>query len=308
MMFKRDNKELHSTLKRANKKLKQSATFVDDLYIENLQVIPRRTWTLDSLVKLTITHCSLVTIPKQLEKYSHTLQYLDLSCNDISTVPRTFCCKMSQLRTLNLKQNQIQTLPIEIKFLKSLNNLDLSNNQLRMLPSTFSDLRNLRVLSVSNNNLSQLPAFKKDDIRLKKLDVSFNPLDGALSGPNTFEVHPSYDEPFDGYDENLFTPTTPILNKFPKLFQIALLRIVRCDKMLKLAAEEMLPPSIVSTMQRDIFKCYRCGKMSILPAYNSTDILDYVDQVEVLQTTGNYRHGMTFMKLFCRKCFIPMSN
>lgn len=301
MMVQPSNK-LDSTLKRANKRLKRDNRLVENLQIQHIQVIPRRTWTLDSLVKITISHCSLVNIPKQLEKYSQSLKYLDLSYNNITTVPRTFCCKMSQLRTLHLEQNQIQTLPIEIKFLKCLATLDISFNRLRMLPTTFSDLRNLTVLSVANNNLSQLPAFKKDDIRLKKLDVSFNPLDGASLRLETFEVHSSYDEPF-GYNENLFTPTTPILNRFPKLFQIALLKIVRCDSMLKLAAEEKLPQSIVSTMQRDIFKCYRCGKMSILPAYNSTDILDYVDQVEILQTTGNYRHGMTFMKLFCTKCF-----
>lgn len=304
----RIDKELHAKLRRANKRIKTNQ-HIDTIQFENLQVIPSQTWTLNSLVEITITQCNLDNFPKQLERYTETLRYLDLSGNNITTVPRTFCCKMDRLTTLRLEQNQLQTLPIEVKFLKNLVVLMLSHNQLRMLPSTITDLKNLRQLGVSNNKLSQLPAFKmfrNGEARLKMLDVSFNPLDGASDRRSTFEVHPSKDDPF-GYDENLFSPTTPILNRFPNLFQIALLRIVRSDEMLKLAAQERLPQSIVSIMQRDVFKCYRCGKLSILPAYNSTDILDYVDQVEVLQSTGT-RHRMAFMKLFCTTCFTPTSN
>lgn len=282
--------------------------------ISGLDRLPEQLWTRDSLNELTLTNCNLTSVPKQLENFSGTLKFLDLANNSINKLPRTFCCKMNNLRFLSLSNNSIETLPIEIKFFSRLVDLDLSDNKLRMLPSTFSDLKRLRNLNVANNNLSQLPAFRKEDIRLSQLDVSHNPLDGAMNEANTYEVHSSFDEPL-GYNENLISPSmTPFRNdslskkRVPRLFEIAMLRIVRCDRLLKMASEESLPKTIVSTMQRDIFKCYKCSLMSILPAYNSTDILDYVDQVEVLKSTGNYRHGMTFMKLLCRGCFDNMSS
>lgn len=265
-------------------------------------------WLLNSLHELSLTECNLTDVPKQLENFSSTLHFLDLSKNRIDKLPRTFCCKMNNLELLNLSHNQIETLPIEIKFFCRLADLNISNNRLRMLPSTFSDLKSLRNLDVANNNLSQLPAFRRDDIRLKYLDVSYNPLDGASNEANTFEVYPSYDGGL-GYNENLLCPSTHVSkNKFPTLFEISMLRVVRSDGLLKLASEEALPRTIVSMMQRDIFKCYKCSKLNILPAYNSTDILDYVQQVEVLRASRNYTHGMTFMKLLCRSCFDYMSS
>lgn len=274
--------------------------------IKGLEVIPKELWCRNKLWQLTLNDCNLSVVPKQLEEFSSTLVLLNLENNNIAELPTRFCCKMNNLHTLNLAYNEIETLPIEIKFFHKLVDLNVSNNRLRMLPSTFSDLRSLRTLKLDNNNLSQLPAFRMEDIKLQYLDVSHNPFDGALNKSNLFEVVPSYDEPL-GYNESLFCPLSPKNNKFPKLFEIAMLRIVRSDRLLKLASEAELPRTIVSTMQRDIFKCYKCSKMSILPAYNSTDILDYVQHVRTLVTTGNYHSGMTFMKLLCKNCFDSMS-
>lgn len=280
--------------------------------ISGLDILPKELWFRSSLHELTLTNCNLTCVPKQMETFSKTLSFLDLSNNRITSLPRSFCCKMNNLVTLDLSHNLIQLLPIEIKFFSRLDYLNLSNNLLRMLPSTFSDLRSLTHLNVANNNLSQLPAFRKDEVRLRHLDVSFNPLDGASREANTFEVHPSFDDGSSlAYNENLYCPMNCSItkqNKIPNLFEIALLRIVRCDRLLKLASEESLPRTIISTMQREIFKCSKCNRLNILPAYNSTDILDYVDHVENLQSTGSFRHGMTFMKLLCRSCFDSMSS
>lgn len=282
--------------------------------------LPPQIWSRPTLSELALTDCNLTIIPKQLEKFAKTLVSLDLSNNKIDKLPRTFCCKMAKLEYLNLKNNKIETIPLEIKFLCRLINLDLSKNNLRMLPSTFSDLRRLEVLNVSCNNLSQLPAFRTEDIRLRELDVSHNPLDGASHVFNTFEILPSIDDGWNlnhymdncnnNYNNNeikLSNRSSTNKTKVPKLFELSLLRIVRSDRLFKLASEESLPKTIVSTLQRDIFKCYRCSRLSILPAYNTTDILDYLNQVDIFKATGNYRQGMTFMKLLCRSCFDSMN-
>lgn len=270
----------------------------------------------DSLNRLALIECNLAHVPKSLERLSRSLSYLDLSRNNINNLPRTFCCKMNNLQYLNLSHNSIETLPLEIKFFSRLVDLDISNNHLRLLPTTFSDLRKLRTLNVANNHLSQLPAFRKEDIRLEILDISSNPLDGALDSIRTFEVFPSYDDGSLAYQETAFSHGSPQManmerqqqqhqqqNRVPKLFEVAMLKVVRCDFLFKLASEESLPKTIVSAMQRDVFKCFRCNKMNMLPAYNSTDYLDYVEQVSQLITSQNYRARMTFMKLLCRDCF-----
>lgn len=272
--------------------------------IRNVFELPTLLWQRKEIQELTLNDCNLNCVPKELEAFSLTLTTLDLSSNKIDKLPRTFCCKMTKLKYLHLKDNRIEILPIEIKFLSSLFDLNIANNRLRMIPSTFSDLKSLKYLNVANNNLSQLPAFRNDDISLESLDVSHNPLDGASDRKITFEVHPSI------YDETLQYNICPLntlsKNEIPKLFNLTLLSIVSCDKLLKLASETPLPQTIVYTMQRDIFKCYRCRKMSILPAYNSTDTLDYVNQVKNLYHS-NYDRGMTFMKLLCGNCFDKMS-
>jgi len=272
--------------------------------------IPKQLWSAHSLNELQLVDCNLTRIPKQLEKLALTLNSLDLSKNKIKKLPRTFCCKMNTLIYLNLSYNSIETLPLEIKFLQHLREFNISNNRLKMLPTTLSDLRRLKVLRVDSNKLSQLPAFRREDIRLEILDISHNPLDGALRQFSTFEVHSSYHDQYDPYTLSFFSsPLIPPTSKdsakkkVPTLFEISILNVVRSDDLFKLASEEPLPRTIVSTIQRDIFKCYRCNQMNILPAYNSTDTLDYIDHVESLISSNNYSSAMTFMKLLCRACF-----
>lgn len=274
--------------------------------------ISENLWQAQYLTDLELIECNLNCVPKDLEKLSKSLEVLDLSKNSINKLPRTFCCKMNKLKRLNVSNNLIETLPLEIKFFSNLVVLNLSDNHLRLLPSTFSDLRALKILNLAKNNLSQLPAFKRSDIALETLDISNNPLDGALQNQfSTFEVYPSYDGQL-SYEETSFSPSQNNLstnkNKISKLFEISLLNIVRSNYLFKRASEEALPRSIVSTMQRDVFKCYRCNQMNLLPAYNSTDYLDYVAHVTNLVSTRNYSHGMTFMKLLCRDCFGNMTS
>lgn len=296
-----------------NEKLRLENAQLKCIRLVGLIELPDQLWLANSLNELSLVDCNLPMVPKQLEKFASTLRSLDLSRNKIKKLPRTFCCKMSTLIYLNISYNLIETLPLEIKFLKQIREFNISNNGLKMLPTTLSDLHSLKVLRVDSNKLSQLPAFRKEDIRLATLDISFNPLDGALRHFSTFEVHSSYDDYDDPYSLSFLSSpldpsSTKYKNKVPSLFEISMLNVVRSDDLFKQASEERLPRAIVSTMQRDIFKCYRCSKMNILPAYNSTDTLDYVDQIEQLSSSGNYNRAMTFMKLLCRTCFDNMTS
>lgn len=249
--------------------------------ITGLETLPHQLWSRPALQELSLVDCNLDYIPRQIESFKNSLTYLNLSNNSILTVPSTFCCCMEQLRFLDISDNNIKELPLEMKFLKKLVEFNISNNQIRKLPTTFTDMINLRVLNVANNKLTKLPAFKNDIIKLDELDVSYNPLND---------------------DEH----TSPLIysssSQSIRLFNIALLRVARCDSLLKLVSFDSIPLDIVDTLQNDVFKCYSCGQLDIHPAHQSVDVLDYVNQVERLITNNNFNQGMTFVRLLCNKC------
>ncbi|XP_017558170.1 leucine-rich repeat-containing protein 59 [Pygocentrus nattereri] len=79
---------------------------------------------------------------------------LDLSCNNLTTLPPEFCT-LTHLVKVDLSKNQLISLPEEMGRLSSLQHLDLYNNRLTMLPLSFSQLRSLRWLDLKDNPLEQ---------------------------------------------------------------------------------------------------------------------------------------------------------
>ncbi|XP_063448354.1 toll-like receptor 4 [Mytilus trossulus] len=66
------------------------------------------------------------------------LQVLDLADNRIPSLPSVFFNAQSQLRTLNLGGNMLETATFEIKHMTKLSHLDLSNNRLSVLDTFFT--------------------------------------------------------------------------------------------------------------------------------------------------------------------------
>jgi nitrogen fixation protein len=86
---------------------------------------------------------------------------------------------LSQLKCLFLSDNQIKSIPSEIRRLTDLESLVIHANQLLELPGEISDLKNLRRLGVRENpDLTNLP------ISLGKLThiefISTDVLDGSV--------------------------------------------------------------------------------------------------------------------------------
>jgi len=144
------------------------------------------------------------------------LEHLDLSSNDLSSIPdwifhlpslNTLVINRNRLNglwrysptcfnlySLNVYKNQLTDLPSSIGFLTNLNSLNVSINQLTHLPSSIGSLTNLNSLDVSFNQLTHLPSSIGSLTNLNSLNVSFNQLThlpswiGSLTNLNSLNV------------------------------------------------------------------------------------------------------------------------
>ncbi|XP_068610460.1 leucine-rich repeat-containing protein 59 [Brachionichthys hirsutus] len=77
---------------------------------------------------------------------------VDLSCNNITSLPPEFC-NLTHLVKVDLSKNQLTCLPDDLGNLSSLQHLDLYDNKLTVLPVSFSQLRTLKWLDLKDNPL-----------------------------------------------------------------------------------------------------------------------------------------------------------
>lgn len=79
------------------------------------------------------------------------IEALDLSNNALHGALQAEVRQLSQLRVLDLSDNNFTGVPAEVGALTHLEVLDLSNNQLTGLPYEIGNLKNLKKLDVSGN-------------------------------------------------------------------------------------------------------------------------------------------------------------
>lgn len=89
-------------------------------------------------------------------QYSITLT-LDLSNNEIHTIPTTCFNNFPSLKALILHDNKLVSIPTSISCLKKLTTLKIDHNDLHSLPQEIGDLESLEIFSVSKNFLLTIP-------------------------------------------------------------------------------------------------------------------------------------------------------
>ncbi|KAK1403619.1 putative LRR receptor-like serine/threonine-protein kinase [Heracleum sosnowskyi] len=111
-----------------------------------------------------------------------SLQYLDLSSNNITNLPSDFW-SLGSLKILNLSFNQIsENLPSNIGNFGLLESLDISFNKFSgNIPQGISSLASLQVLNLQNNRFqSSIPQGILNCKSLVSMDFSRNQLNGSL--------------------------------------------------------------------------------------------------------------------------------
>ncbi|XP_023341290.1 leucine-rich repeat-containing protein 40 [Eurytemora carolleeae] len=140
----------------------------------NLESLPSELAFMRALVSLDCTSNQLKSIPKDMQELHH-LELVYLRHNQLTRVP---CLKLcTQLKELQLGSNRISEVSLEdIENIPNIRTLELRDNKIKTLPDQITGLQLLERLDVSNNDLSTLPFTLGVLPHLKTLQVEGNPM------------------------------------------------------------------------------------------------------------------------------------
>ncbi|XP_011311896.1 leucine-rich repeat and calponin homology domain-containing protein 1 isoform X2 [Fopius arisanus] len=147
-----------------------SDTIIADLSKNRFGELPEEVTEFPFLEKLHLYHNAIRVIPETVVMLQ-SLSYLDLSRNQLTSLPREVC--RLPLQTLLVAHNRLVSLPEELGRMTALAELDAGCNEIASLPPRIGDLPRLRWLDLRNNMLVHLP-IELTYLRLVKLDISGN--------------------------------------------------------------------------------------------------------------------------------------
>jgi len=141
---------------------------------EGLETFPKELYTLaDSLEILDLTDNNLSTLPDDINKL-HKLRILFVSNNQFKEVPSVLA-SCSNLTMIGFRNNRIDTfnenaVPLQTQW------LILTDNNLKKLPNSMGDLKQLQKCMLSGNKLTALPQSMSKCHNLELLRIAVNQL------------------------------------------------------------------------------------------------------------------------------------
>ncbi len=115
----------------------------------------------------------------QLNDLGHVTHLNIAKCNLKGCWPAALF-KLTHLQVLDIQENQLESIPEEIKELKSLACLDIRNNQIQELPQSISTLPVLQKLYLGNNLFTKVPELIQDCDTLNLIDFTDNLLSEGI--------------------------------------------------------------------------------------------------------------------------------
>lgn len=119
---------------------------------------------------------SLTDLPWGLRDAVSLYESLNVSFNELTTLPPETPFRLPHLRVLDLSYNRLKSLPDSIGFLFHLEELLIPFNQLDSIPDSIVYLKVLQKLDLSHNSITRLPDNLGKITTLVKLNVSHNKL------------------------------------------------------------------------------------------------------------------------------------
>lgn len=130
--------------------------------------------TLASLLIVDVSHNRLRSLPSALFNHLVSLQALDASSNELTTLPPEIG-DARDLQTLDLHHNRLEDLPDELRYLRRLTVLELAGNQLQTFGACCNGLDALQELNLSSNCLTALTESVGRLVALQRLQLRGNP-------------------------------------------------------------------------------------------------------------------------------------
>ncbi|KAL1020486.1 hypothetical protein UPYG_G00000660 [Umbra pygmaea] len=148
-----------------------------DLNYNNLQEFPTAIKTLAKLQELGFHNNNISVIPDRAFMGNSQLQTLTLTRTGLSAVPQGICHQLPCLRVLELSHNQLESLPSFLNC-SALQEIGLQHNQIRRIEEkTFQQLSYLHTLDLSFNSIEWIHPDAFISLHsLTKLDLSENSL------------------------------------------------------------------------------------------------------------------------------------
>ncbi|CAJ1975834.1 unnamed protein product [Sphenostylis stenocarpa] len=147
---------------------------VMDLSGMALDSLPKPSLDFATICKLDLSNNNLQDIPESLTARLLNVEVLDVRSNQLKSLPNSIGC-LSKLKVLNVSGNFIEFLPKTIENCRALEELNANFNKLSKLPDTIGfELINLKKLSVNSNKLVFLPSSTSHLTSLKVLDARLN--------------------------------------------------------------------------------------------------------------------------------------
>jgi|GEM_PF-6553601 len=122
-----------------------------------------------------VNFSSLFVFSKSTLRRLDHINFLDLRGNELESVPE-FLGQLKCLKYLKLSRNKITSLPSSVGQLVNLVELFVDDNQLEELPQSLGQLVKLRYLRLANNKLTSLPDSLSGAERLQELSLTNNQL------------------------------------------------------------------------------------------------------------------------------------
>lgn len=169
------------TIAEAQAEIQKLTTIVNELNGDLSEALDA--WSLFKQ-QLKLTKDSVVRLQREVEPYlkvkealenPDTVTYLDLSGYDLSSLPPGIG-QLTNLQTLYIGSNRLNTLPLEISKLQNLEVLSLGGNDFQSLPPVIGQLTKLRELDCHMGDISSLPPEIGKLKNLETLDLSWNNL------------------------------------------------------------------------------------------------------------------------------------
>ena len=126
----------------------------------------------EDITSLSLSNCKLDHFPREILKLT-SLKHLALRRNNITSLLSNIGF-LSDLEYLNLRLNKLKTLPSSIGLLSKLKYLNLSSNNLMEIPESIGNLGSLKELNLSSNKLKNIPDSIGNLKSLEKLNIKAN--------------------------------------------------------------------------------------------------------------------------------------